>query len=720
MIKFDKKSRIFTLGNKNYSYIFYVNEYDMLIKLYYGKKINDLSEKHLDSINELYGDVYRIYNVKDDKEVCLNEHLSNQFMNMEVPPFLSFDKRDALISVTHSDNSSLTDFRYVSHEIISSKPKLDKLPYIRDNGSAETLIITLKDFKEEIYLKMYYSVFEDLNVIVRHNEIINKSQKRIDINQAYSLCLDLNTNNFTLTSLYGIYASDRILEKQELKHNKIVIEDNAGGKGFSHNPMAYLKDKDSQEVIGFGLVYSSNFQFKFTSSEMEQLRVVIGMSDYNFSYPLDKDASFVTPEAVLIYAKDEDELTQQYHDLIRNHLLRNKIKPYKNTILLNSWEGSYFDFDTNKIISFIDKCEELGINLFVLDDGWFRNDDTYGLGDWKPIEEKIDLHKVIDYAHQKNMKFGLWIEPEQISFNSKLYKNHKDYALIDPSIEEVTSLRHQLVLDMTNKEARDNIFKQIKDIFDKYPIDYCKWDFNRSLSEAYSPTLDQKYQRAIYHQFILGTYELLDRFTKRYPNIILETCSGGGGRFDMGMMFYSDQIWASDETDAISRSEIQYATNIFYPLRVIGSHVSNRKYLNILEKAKVAMFGTFGYELDPNNLTEEDKELVKQANQLYLDNESLIDEGDYYSLINPYENNFVSWEVVAKNKESAVVFFMNYRHINWRSRFIKLKGLDKDKEYLNSLDNKVYKGDYYMNVGLNLSFGMLSYTPNIIKLKEIK
>lgn len=721
MIKFDKNGRIFTLSNKNLSYVFYVNEYDMLVKLYFGKRLSEIGKNHLDAFNELGGDVYRFYDVKKDKEQCLDEHLSNQYMSLEVPPFLSFDKREALISITHEDNSSVTDFRYFNHEIMQEKPSFSDLPFIRDEQkSSETLVITLKDIKDEIYLKMYYTIFSDVDVVVRHNEIINRSKKEIKINQAYSACLDLNSNNYELISLYGAYASDRLLERQDITHNRIVIEDNAGGKGFSHNPVAALKDKNSGECFGFGLVYSSNFQFSFTGSEMNQTRVLLGLSNYNFEYPLKENESFITPEAVLIYSANEDEMIHNFHDLIRNHLLRNQKKKDPHTILLNSWEGSYMDFDTEKILSFIDKAEKMGVNLFVLDDGWFRNDDTYGLGDWKVDTKKIDLHKVINYAHKKNMRFGLWIEPEQISFNSSLYKKHPEYALMDPSLEKVTSLRHQLVIDMTNKEVRDNIFEQINAIFDEYHLDYCKWDFNRSLCEPYSSSLEKRYQRVIFHKFILGTYDLLNRFVTRYPDVVLETCAGGGGRFDMGMLFYSDQIWGSDETDAISRSEIQYSSNYFYPLRVLGSHVSARKYLNIFEKAHIAMFGTFGYELDPNSLKEKDYELIKKANKLYLDNEYLVDNGDYYPLIDPSKNNFVSWMITSKDQTKAVVLFMNYRHINWRARFVKLKGLDPNKKYINSLDNKVYQGDFYMNVGLNLSMGMTNFSPMIIELKAIK
>ena len=719
MIKFNKNGPIFSLENKNISYVFYVNDYGMLVKLYFGPKINELSKEHFNALNDLGGDVYHYYDIKEDKEVCLDEHLSNQFACLEVPPYLSCDKRESLINITYSDNSSVTDFRYVSHEIIKGKPSFDDMPYIRDNKKqSETLVVILKDIKGIATLRMYYTIFEDVDVIVRHNEIVNESREDIKVNQAYSACLDLNSNNYEVNYLYGAYASDRLLEKQDIKHNRIVIEDNAGGKGFSHNPMAALKDKATGEMYGFGLVYSSNFQFNFIGSEMNQVRVLLGMSNYNFEYPLQKGESFVTPEAVLIYAKNQDDLTHTFHDLIRQHLLKTPQKAHKNTIILNSWEGSLFNFDTEKVISFIDKCERMGVNLFVLDDGWFRNDDTYGLGDWKVDNKKIDLHRVIDYAHQKNIRFGLWIEPEQISFDSKLYKNHPDWALVDPSLDKVTSLRHQLVIDMTNEKVRDNLFAQISAIFDEYKLDYCKWDFNRSLAEPYSQSLSERYQKAIFHKFMLGTYDLLNRFVNKYPNIILETCSGGGGRFDMGMLFYSDQIWASDETDAISRSEIQYATNLFYPLRVIGSHVSARKYLNIFEKAHIAMFGTFGYELDPNKLSENDFELIKKANKLYLDNEDLIDNGDYYPLIDPSENNFVSWSLVSKDKDKAVVLFMNYRHINWRARFIKLRGLDPNKTYVNSLDQQKYKGDFYMNVGLNLSIGMTNFTPLIIEIKE--
>ncbi|MBO8427004.1 MAG: alpha-galactosidase, partial [Firmicutes bacterium] len=314
------------------------------------------------------------------------------------------------------------------------------------------------------------------------------------------------------------------------------------------------------------------------------------------------------------------------------------------------------------------------------------------------------------------MKFGLWIEPEMISFNSELFKKHPEYVLFDKSVNP-TTLRHQLVLDLTIKEVRDYIFESIEKIFDNYEIDYCKWDFNRIITEPISQ-MSSENNDCLYHKFILGTYDLLSRFIRCYPNILLETCAGGGGRFDLGMLFYSHQIWGSDETDGVSRTLIQYATNLFYPLKVIGSHISARKYLSIKEKGAIAMFGTFGYELDVTKLNEEEIEEVKIANFRFLNNKKLIDEGDYYPLISPYNNNFVSWEVVSEDKKELIFFFMNYKQVNRESRFIKLKGLDKNKYYINDFDNLKYRGDFYMNIGLNLSIGMQSFTPILIKLKE--
>ena len=720
-ISFDEKIKLFILQNDFFSYLIRINQFGILEKVYLGKKINYLNKDSFDFANNVYGDSYSFYDLKTKKEVSCKDDYFGQGSLVEAPSFLTFDKGEPLVSITHNDNSSVTDFRYFSHEMFDGKTNFSNMPYIKGaEDECTTLKIILKDIKDEVFLHMFYTIFANKSIIVRHNEIINKSNKEIKINKIYSLGLDLPTMDYNVLSVYGKYATDRMLEEQPIKHNIILLTDNSGAKGFYHNPMMMLKHKNSTEddgeCIGFGLVYSGNFKFAIQGTQLDETRILCGINDENFECVLHQNTNFETPECVMVYSsKGSDSITNSFHDLIRDNLV--KKSPYKdeNIILLNSWEATYFDFDTKKILSFIDSAHKLGINLVVLDDGWFgkRNADTSSLGDWYVNSDKIDLHKIIDYCHSLNIKFGIWIEPEMISYDSDLYKKHPEYALFDKTINP-TVLRHQFVLDLTNEDARNEVFRQLSLFLDEYHVDYVKWDFNRLLTEAYSQTLDIEKQKTIFHRFTLGTYDLLSRFNERYPHILLETCAGGGGRFDMGMLFYSSQIWCSDETDAIQRTKIQYATACFYPLETIGSHVSNRKFLSIKEKASVAMFGTFGYELDPTKLSIDDINEIKVSNTIYNNCSYLIKNGDYYSLINPFESNFVSWMV--SDKKHIVVFFMNYLHSNWASRHLKLKGLDKDKKYKNSLNGKTYFGDFYMNIGLNLSMGMLSFTPQIIEL----
>lgn len=723
LIKFDKTTKTFTIENNDISYIFYVNHENILVNLYFGKKINQLSKDSYEFINNMYADKYTYFDINKKEEVINDQYFSGIASRVEIPSFGTFDKRIAAIKIKNIDEVDLTDFRYVSHEIYKGKPTFINLPYIRENNSyIETLKVVLKDRKDEIYLNTFYSILKDKNVIIRHNEIINKTNHKIKISKICSLSIDLPTNEYDLISLHGTYATDRLIEKQEIKHNTIVIETNTNGKSFYHNPMAILinnnKNYNTTEAIGFGLVYSGNFKLEVNGTEMNSTRVIFGINDESFLYSLNEEETFISPEAILVYSENGvDNLTNTFHDLIRENLIRKETYIDKS-ILLNSWEAFEMKFDTNKIIEFIKKASELGINLVVLDDGWFinRDDDTGGLGDWEINHKKIDLKAVINYAHQLNVKFGLRIEPEMISFNSKIFKAHPEYALGYNKLN-LTTFRHQLVMDLTNNEVIDYIFKKISNIFDNYEIDYCKWDFNRVLTEPYSN--NSLNHGEIYHRFILGTYDLLNRFINRYPKILLETCSGGGGRFDLGMLFYSPQIWASDETDGISRTFIQYSTYLFYPLCVIGSHTSNRKYLSIKEKSAISMFGTFGYELDITKLDPIQENEIIISNKRYLDNEDLIKNGDYYSLIAPFNSNFISFELVAKNKSKAVVFFMNYLQVNWFSRYLKLKGLDKNKLYKNSFNGGIYKGDFYMNIGINLSMGMASFTPQLIELDEV-
>ena len=718
---------IFELSNQEISYFFYVNKLGILVNLYFGQHINSLDSRCFESINNTSADCYNYYDRQTNSEVsCAHPYFSLHSSKLECPPNLTYDKRGPLIKLCNPDNSTLTDFRYQNYEIISGKSKLTDLPYIRtSNDECDTLIITLSDLKSCAKLKMFYTIFHHKNVIVRHNEIINDTPSVLKLERAFSFCLDLPSDDYFITSLHGAYGFDREVERQPVKHNLLRINDNYGGKGFYHNPMLMLNKLGSTdtsgEVFGFGLVYSSNFSFDILGDNVNQTRIQGGISDENFSWELNIGEKFVTPEATIVYSnRGSDEITNQFHNLIRENLLRRSFANQEKPILLNSWEACYFDFNTDKIIDFIKRAKELGMDLVVLDDGWFgkRNSDDSSLGDWKVNLQKIDLAKVIDYAHHQHMKFGIWIEPEMISYDSDLYRTHPEYALCDPSTNP-TVLRHQFVIDMTNPEVVENIFGQISALFDHYPIDYCKWDFNRFITEAISPTLSSHHQKEVYHRFMLGSYRLLKMFVDKYPEVLLETCAGGGGRFDMGMLFYSPQIWCSDETDATSRVLLQYATNMFYPLSTIGSHVSSRKYLSVKEKACVALWGTFGYELNPQQLTDLDKSEILTANHWFHQYKKLIDEGDYFSLINPNKGNFAAWEVISKDRSELLVFIFNFRRVNNNSRFLKLKNLSPDIVYSNTLDHIEQFGDYYMNIGLNICEARESYTPQLIHLAKI-
>lgn len=707
MIEFDAKRKIFHLHNDNFSYYFCINKLGYLIHLYSGKYIKDID---IERLTERYAE--RFAYLDNNEEVCDESYyFALQASNFECAPHLTGDKRGSAFIIKNKDGSTLTDFRYFSHKIIEGKEPLKNLPHARieDDKNVETLMVTLKDIRSNVYVTLFYSIFDSINVLLRNCRVFNEENDDIYLEKASSLELDLFAEDYTLLSTHGTWSMDRLLEETPINHNKIIVGDTHGARGFYHNPSIMIKENDATlnagNVYGLSLIYSGNFAFEVGQDDLNQTRIIAGIHPESFEFKLEKGEEFITPECVVAFSdKGINGVTQALHDFARNYIIPKKFVYKERPILINSWEAYYFDFDTNKIKKLIDEAKDLGIEMVVLDDGWFglRNSDATSLGDWDVNLEKIDLKEVIDYAHENKMKFGLWIEPEMISPNSELYKNHPEYALYNRDIKP-TLYRHQLVLDFTNPKIVDEVFEKLKNIFDNFEIDYCKWDFNRYLSEIGSTFLGKEREGEIYHRFILGTYSLLDKFTKRYPNVLLETCASGGGRFDLGMLYYSPQIWASDETDPNARIEIQYATNLFYPLSTIGAHVSARPFSTYQDKAIIAAFGTFGYELDPVKLKEDDKKQIREINNLVKTWHHIVTIGDYYTLKDPTKSNYASWMCVTKNKKEALVFHYNFRREPTRARYIKLLGLKEDQYYFNSLTNKIYRGDFYMNVGLNIS-----------------
>ena len=723
MIKFDSKNKVFNLCNDNFSYIFCINKLGYLIHLYNGKRIDDVG---IERTNEIMVERYATYD--GNKEVCDESYyFSQQGSRFECASFLTANTRGAFAIITHTDGTKLTNFLYHSHKTFYGKANPEGLPHTRyfEKEDGETLVVTLKDVKEEIYLELYYTIFRNLNVLVRFSRVINKTNNNIKINRISSFELDTPNDDYEVVSLHGQWAQDREIETQTVTHSNLIVEDNRGARGFKQNPSIILKSKNTSldygECYGVALIYSGDFKIEARLDEYDTLKLFAGINDETFGYVLESGQDFYTPECIFAYSSTGiNTLTQTFHDLARQYLISKEFVDSERPLLINSWEPFLFNFDTEKIKKLIDDAKELGFDQVVLDDGWFgnRNSDRTSLGDWEVNEEKINLHEVIDYAHQNNIKFGLWIEPEMISPESNLMKEHPDFALFDRGVNP-TLMRHQLVLDLTRDDVVDYIFEKISKIFDNYDIDYCKWDFNRSLSEVGSMALPKDRWDEIDHRFILGTYKLFDRFVKKYPHILLESCASGGGRFDFGMLYYSPQIWTSDNTNPYDRVMIQYATNLFYPLSSLGAHVSASPALGIQEKAIITMFGTSGYELDPAKLNENEKEDVKKFNKLIKDWHFVVTEGDYYQIKNPYEDNFAQWNVVSKDKKVALVFSFNFKGVQTKTRFIKVKGLDKDKYYFNSLTNDAYKGEYYMNVGINISASLKEGMTILVVLKEV-
>ena len=723
MIKFDAKRKIFHLSNDNYSYYFSINKLGYLIHLYSGKKLNDIT---LERVNERY--IERYAYLKQNLEICDEDYyFSEQGGLFECGSYLKSDCRPPFAIIKHADGSEITNFKYHSHYISSFKVSPSDLPHFKvsKKDDAETLVVTLKDETDDIFLTLYYTIFKNLNVLVRFSQIKNLSKHEIKIKRLCSLELDSVNKDYELISVHGQRGDDRELEKTEIGHSLTVVNDNHGARGFKQNPAIIIKEKEANydygEVYMCSLLYSGNFKFEVGLDEYDHFRLNALINDNCFEFTLKNGESFDTPECVLVYSNEGiNKASQTMHDLVRQYLLPKQFALKERPILINSWEPFLFDFDTEKIKKLILDAKELGIKQVVLDDGWFgkRNNDKSSLGDWDVNIEKINLKEVIDFAHANDMFFGLWVEPEMISPDSELFKKHPEYALYDRE-QNPTLLRHQLVLDLTNSEVVDYVFNKLTNIFDKYNIDYCKWDFNRYLSEISSLYLTDEKQGEIFHRFVLGSYKLLDKFTSKYPNVLLETCASGGGRFDLGMLYYSPQIWGSDETNPFSRVMIQFATNIFYPLSTIGAHVSAANSLSMQDKIIIAAFGTFGYELDPAKLTEEEKKTIVSLNEIVKQFHHVVTLGDYYVLKSPYESNFASWMCVTKDKKEALVFNFNFKREQTKGRFIRLKGLDPEKYYFNSLTNDVYKGDFYMNIGINISAPLKEGMTMLFVIKQV-
>lgn len=705
-IIFDSEKKIFKLDTLSSSYIFKIYEQNYLVHLYYGAKIPD-------------------YNLTDfpDRRMyasfsASNPHMLRSDFSADVYPLEigcngCGDMRISSLQIRNSDGNASTDMRYVSHKIYQGKPKLKGLPALYENeeGECTTLEITTRDNVTGAEAILLYTVFEKYSALTRSVIIKNTSDKAFTIEKVMSFNLDLIGKDFDLITLYGRHNNERNFEKRPLAHGRQGIGSRRGSSSAQQNPfMALLRQgatEDTGDAYGFNLVYSCNHLCEIEVDFNENSRIMMGIDPSDFGWTLESGEEFYSPEAVLVYSEEGlGGMSRTFHKLYNNNLVRGPWKKAKRPLLINNWEGTYFDFDDDKLYNIAKWAKDTGIEMLVMDDGWFgmRNDDHCALGDWEVNENKLKggIGSLVSRIKGLGLKFGIWYEPEMISPDSDLYRAHPDWCIHVPNRDRSQG-RWQYVIDMSRQDVRDYLFNKMSEVLAHNDIDYVKWDFNRNITEAGSALLPPEKQKEFFHRFILGTYELMDRLLTAYPHLLLENCSGGGGRYDPGMMYYSPQIWCSDNTDALSRVDIQFGSSLCYPASVQGAHVSASRRSGYETKRNVAMWGSFGYELDPAKISEEARNEIKEQIADYHKYYDLIHYGDLYRIISPWENPYkVAWEFVSEDKSQAMLTVVVKFFKEARNFFIKLKGLDPDKYYKCDRNGEIYSGALLMKAGLSM------------------
>ena len=707
MITFNKEQQVFHLCNNQISYLIEVEEHGYLAHLYFGKKINHYSG-HYQYVRDMRS--FGPY-----PEAADHDTFSLDTVMLEYPGYGFGDFREPAYNFKLKDGSRITDFRYDSFEIVQGKCAIEGLPHLYTNQAteAETLIITLKDDVAQLRLKLNYTIYQDYATVIRSTTLINDSAETVEINQLASQSLDFPNRSFELIHLNGACGRERQLTREKIEIGTKVLDSKRGSSSHHQNPFVTLVEPTTTEfqgeAYGFCLVYSGNHQTVIEKDNYSQTRVVMGMNPFNFAWQLPAGESFHSPEVVNVYSNQGlNQMSKTYHDLFNHHLIRGEHQLKERPVLINNWEATYFDFDDAKIHGIVDEAQALGIEMFVLDDGWFgeRKDDHRSLGDWYEFEGKLEqgLEGIAQYVHDKGMKFGLWFEPEMISKDSDLHRAHPDWVLSVPGRPRSLS-RQQHVLDFSRADVRDHIYQQMTAILDRVPIDYIKWDMNRNMTEVYSLLLDPEMQGEVSHRYILGLYEFMEKLTQAYPHILFESCSGGGGRYDAGMLYYMPQTWTSDNTDPIARLKIQYSTSLVYPISTMGAHVSaipnhqTGRETSLDIRGNVAMSGVLGYELDLTTLSEEEKVLIVKQVDFYKEHRQLLQFGDFVRLKSPYEENEVAWMFVSKDKKEAIVFYFRVL-VEASAPYVTLKlaHLDETLEY--QIANHVISGDALMNIGM--------------------
>ena len=687
-IIFNEEAKSFKLDAGNTSYVIGIFDDKFISHVYYGKKIPDTD------VNYLLGPVTGVAPSKvPGFEVMFLDALPQEYSTIGLG-----DYRDHCLEVETINGHHVCELKYVSHSIYNGKPKLTGMPATFGNDCT-TLEIVCKDSLLNLEVILIYSAFDSLDVITRSVKIINKDVNPIYLKRTLSSCLDLMGQDYDVITLHGSWAKECQMHKQSVNANRVISESSRGVTSAQSSPFMAVTSKDVKEdygdVYAMNFVYSGNFYASVEGGHNGNTRMVMGINPTNFTWKLESGSTFETPEVVMVYSNEGlGKMTRTFHDLYRNHLIRSPYKDKERPILVNNWEATYFDFNETKLLELAKEASKCGIEMLVLDDGWFgqRSIDDRGLGDWYVNEEKIKggLGKLTENVNALGMKFGLWIEPEMVNPNSDLFREHPDWAIQIPGRTGKLS-RTQYVLDWSRKEVRDTVYAQIKHVLDNANVEYIKWDMNRHLTDLGSFDLESDRQQELSHRYVLGVYDIMERLITDFPNLLYENCSSGGARFDAGVLYYSPQIWASDDTDAIERIRIQAGTSLCYPMSSMGAHVSavpNHQTGRITPfetRGIVALSGTFGYELDVTKLSDEEKALIKKQTKMYHKYNHIVRKGDLYRLSDVFHpEDYACWSQVTKDQKEVLVTFVQ---IHSRPGFfttatrIQLKGLDPEAMY---------------------------------------
>ena len=749
-IRFLEDIRSWKLDTKGTSYVIHaVDEEGFLVHGYFGERIGDDDIRYT---ARLYEPPFTPSVNNRDRGVFLDS------APFEYPAYGTGDFRDSAIEIETEEGYRAVSLLYDGYRIYKGKPGIPGQPAtFAGEDEAETLELYALDKLTGLKVTLYYTIFHDLDVITRRVTVLNDGTQTIKLLKVMSVCIDMDNEDYDVISLNGAWSRERHIQRQRVGIGKYAVGSLRGESSHQANPfLAVLDHNATQEngrVYGFNLVYSGNFLAQCERSQWDSVRILLGIHPGHFCFKLEKGERFEAPEAVLVYSNAGlDKMTQTFHDLYRRHLIRSPYKDKERPVLINNWEATYFDFDSEKLLGIAKEAAKSGIEMLVMDDGWFGNRDTddMALGDWYVNEKKLrgGLKKLVDEINQievagsgKKMQFGIWVEPEMISPDSDLYREHPDWAIGIPN-RTGTLIRNQYVLDLSRREVIERVYGMIHDVLASANIAYVKWDMNRALSDIAGAELPADRQGELMHRYVLGLYEMQERLITDFPGLLLENCSGGGGRYDPGMLYYSPQIWCSDDADAIERLSIQEGTALVYPLSTMGAHIcdcpNHVVFRNTPFKTRghVALSGTFGYELDVTKISEEDRALIPSQVKMYHKYHSLIRNGDYYRIDSFSQNHL--WdvsEVVAKDKSEALVTYVQVLgRPNFHSVRIHLRGLDPEAKYEVSAEDKilcladeadtiVLTGATIMNAGLNVGpqWGELrgDFVSTLIYLKRV-